>query len=232
MVNKCKTCGNDLLPIRPDFCSTCNTKQDEMEVNINRQSPSPSIKRAIPLSYPSKSRKPSTVLTISILCGLIGFSGLGHIYAGRSRRGIGILVLGWGLVILSLTFVPASLLIYFVYLIIQAIDAYKISKVSVSSNSSETNEYKPIKKQHYRSENYNYKVLGNSSSNSSSSISSGTIKGIVVLLIIILWIVMGISYGMLLSWQYWIFLPMLVLVGITGKRKDIKRAGYYAGSGM
>lgn len=232
MVNKCKTCGNDLLPIRPDFCSNCNTKQGVTKDNVNSQSSNPAIKRDIHTSYPSRSKKASTVLTIAILCGLIGFSGLGHIYAGRSRRGIGILVLGWGLVMLSLTFVPASLLIYFIYLVIQTIDAYKISKISVRSKVVGTNGYKPIKKQNYRNENYHYRVSGYSSSNSSPSISRGTIKEIIVLFVIIIWLIMGITSGFILTWQYWIFLPIVILAGVTGKHKDIKRAGYYAGSGM
>lgn len=220
----------DFLPISLDFCSNCNTKQDVTKDNINSQSSNPSIKSDFHLSYPSKSKKPSTALIISILGGLLGFSGLGHIYAGRSRRGVGMLALGWGLVLLSITFVPTSLLIYFIYLIIQAIDAYKISKISFSSKSIESNAYKPIEQQ-YRNEQYNYKVSGNSSY-PPSSISSGTIKGIVVLLIIILWLVIGITSGLILIWQYWIFLPLVVLAGVTGKHKDIKRAGYYAGSGM
>lgn len=72
-------------------------------------------------AVPMKSTGIATVL--SLVLGLIGFAGIGHIYIGKLTEGIIFLIIGWVLLFIgALTFF--LLILWFIYVIWQTYDAY------------------------------------------------------------------------------------------------------------
>lgn len=98
---------------------------DTMEKMQNKQMAAESIR--------AQMKSESVTLVLSILLGLFGLSGIGHMYAGKVGKGVGILILGLALVIigaLTVIFVIGYvfLVIYLAVFIWQIIDSRKICR--------------------------------------------------------------------------------------------------------
>lgn len=96
---------------------------DTMEKMQNKQMAAESMR--------SQMKSESVTLVLSILLGLFGLSGIGHMYAGKVGKGAGILILGLALVIIGVATVAffvgyIFLIVYLVVFIWQIIDSKKI----------------------------------------------------------------------------------------------------------
>lgn len=96
------------------YCPTCGKPRQDVSAVIG----SP---------QQTHSKKPENTLAISILAGAVAFHGVGHLYVGKITKGIKLLVVGWIMAALTILFPPFGI-IYFVFWIWQAYDAYRISK--------------------------------------------------------------------------------------------------------
>jgi TM2 domain-containing membrane protein YozV len=107
----CGHCGKDFSFRDLSFCPTCGKPW----------------KNVSEFSSPKPTKNPGTALAIAILAGAVSFNGVGHLYCGKVRKGIKLLIVGW--ILFALTILLPSLgIIYFVFWIWQAHDAYKITK--------------------------------------------------------------------------------------------------------
>lgn len=74
-----------------------------------------------------------TSVILAIILGLFGFLGIGHIYIGKTWRGIGLLILGWILLVIGAATLAVMIgavfllayLIIFIYQIVNARDESK-----------------------------------------------------------------------------------------------------------
>ncbi|MDD5704146.1 MAG: zinc-ribbon domain-containing protein [Dehalococcoidales bacterium] len=113
----CSKCGAQLSE-GSNFCKVCGTKQ-------NLRSVSPSNNTA-ELKYSGgiiQNKQKSTVMLLAILLGLIGFFGIGHIYAGKVGRGIVFLIAGWLCDIVAVFTLGIGLVLVIGIYIFQIIDA-------------------------------------------------------------------------------------------------------------
>jgi len=125
--NFCSNCGGKLdTNVDIEECPKCHSALHEH--SRHKQSPSPAIE-----TLPYKS--PGTSALIAFIGGIFGLPGIGHIYVGKVGRGIGILLLGLVLYVLTIvflfTFAPMSLIFSIGYLIMfiwQIFSARKLAK--------------------------------------------------------------------------------------------------------
>jgi TM2 domain-containing membrane protein YozV len=96
------------------YCPTCGKPRQDVSTAISQP----------PQTH---SKKPQNTLAISILAGAVAFHGVGHLYVGKITKGIKLMIVGWILVALTILFPPFGV-IYFVFWIWQAYDAYRIVK--------------------------------------------------------------------------------------------------------
>ncbi|MDP8907012.1 MAG: hypothetical protein M3M88_05780 [Thermoproteota archaeon] len=110
----CRHCERDFSFGDVFYCPTCGKPRQEVSTVT---SPPPQ----------THSKKPQNTLAISMLAGAIAFNGVGHLYVGKITKGIKLLIVGWILAALTILFPPLGI-IYFVFWIWQAYDAYRIAK--------------------------------------------------------------------------------------------------------
>ncbi len=116
----CRHCGNDFLFGDVSYCPTCGKPQ-----------------KIVPeVTNPKSSKKHENTLAIAILAGAVAFNGVGHLYIGKIRKGIKLLMVGWVLGALTILFPPLGI-VYFVFWIWQAYDAYKKAKHYSESNAKD-----------------------------------------------------------------------------------------------
>ena len=87
----CSKCGTKILG--NGSCSNCNSSQHNQvqQNNPNQMSP-----------RPHEWKSEGTTLILTIVLGLFGFGGIGHIYLGAVTRGIVILIVGFILLIVAI----------------------------------------------------------------------------------------------------------------------------------
>lgn len=139
----CPSCGNALKPqTAAIFCEGCGGKID------SRNAPCPKCGHTKNSGMPTQYKSEGTTMVLSIVLGLLGLQGIGHLYLGRVGRGVGLLVgsiilyyAGWTLVSFGAAFIilPAllPLLIGGIVLLVvslaifiwQILDARKLCKV-------------------------------------------------------------------------------------------------------
>ncbi|TLX90462.1 MAG: hypothetical protein E6K94_06705 [Thaumarchaeota archaeon] len=125
--NFCSNCGGKLdTNVDIEECPKCHSALHEH--SRHKQLASPAIE-----TLPYKS--PGTSALIAFIGGIFGLPGIGHIYVGNVGRGIGILLLGLVLYVLTIvflfTFAPMSLIFSIGYLIMfiwQIFSARKLAK--------------------------------------------------------------------------------------------------------
>jgi hypothetical protein len=118
------------------YCQNCGTAVNEGE-RYCQSCGAPLAGPATPESVPyhvqwepvSVNKKdPTAALLLGLLPGLIGFWGIGHIYAGSVLKGLLIMFTGWALIFLTLLTGPFSLCFFIVGLVLwlsQSFDAYR-----------------------------------------------------------------------------------------------------------
>jgi TM2 domain-containing membrane protein YozV len=107
----CRHCGKDFSFGHVTYCPTCGKPG----------------KGVADITSPINTKNPVNTLMIAILAGAIAFNGIGHLYIGKISKGIKYLVVGWILGAIAFLF-PYLGIIYFVFWIWQAYDAYRRAK--------------------------------------------------------------------------------------------------------
>ena len=107
----CRNCGENLPSENSSFCPGCGKPQNN----------------ASAVTMAAQTKNAGTAIVIALIAGILGFNGIGHLYIGKIRKGIVILVVGWIILTITFLFVP-FVLIYFIFWIWQAYDVNKSAK--------------------------------------------------------------------------------------------------------
>jgi hypothetical protein len=78
----CKNCGKELPSKESQICPACEVTQKDIPTTIVTLSP----------------KNSGTTTIIALVAGFFGFNGVGHIYIGKTKYGIGAMLLGWLLI--------------------------------------------------------------------------------------------------------------------------------------
>ncbi len=129
----CGKCGKKLSS-ESIFCQNCGAQKQDQS-SKNQQSTSQKSSQDSKLHRPTEWKSESTTLLLSILLGLIGIQGVGHMYVGKVGKGVGILIgsLILFLVAIGLTVTGIGaivgiplMIIYFIMFIWQIINSRKL----------------------------------------------------------------------------------------------------------
>ena len=81
-----------------------------------------------PMAAGAQYKNEGTGLILSILLGLLTICGIGQIYAGKVGKGIGILILGWVLIVVGILTFGIGLIAYLAIFIWQIFDTKKLCR--------------------------------------------------------------------------------------------------------
>jgi len=121
----CTKCGINIDDESTKFCPKCGSS-----VEI-RSSETLTPKEPTPNTVPSRPQRPAewksegTTLILTIILGIFGFGGIGHIYLGNITRGIVILIVGIILLVVSVVTFGIGLIILIPFAIWVIFDARK-----------------------------------------------------------------------------------------------------------
>lgn len=107
----CGKCGNKIYGNNP--CSQCNlqyTPKNNLNSNYIGQ-------------RPPEWKSEGTTLVLTIVLGILGLGGIGHIYLGKIARGIGILIVGLILLVFSIATMGIGLIVLIPFAIWVIFDA-------------------------------------------------------------------------------------------------------------
>ncbi len=107
----CRNCGGDLPSDNSSFCPVCGKPQNT----------------ATAITMAAQTKNIGSAIALALIAGIIGFNGMGHLYIGKIRRGIVILVIGWVILGITFLFVPFGI-IYLIFWIWQAYEVNNKSK--------------------------------------------------------------------------------------------------------
>ena len=119
----CKTCGREHGE-ESEVCTGCGEsliKKESIEPN-SEQSHRP---RERPMEWKSE----GTTLILTIVLGILGFGGIGHMYLGQIGKGIGILIGGIILFVLVIATWGVALIAFIPFVIWVVYDARKQCKI-------------------------------------------------------------------------------------------------------
>lgn len=78
----CKNCGKEIPLDESVICPACGVAQKDVSTTLVTLIP----------------KNSGTTSIIALVAGFFGFNGVGHIYIGKTKFGIGIMLLGWLLI--------------------------------------------------------------------------------------------------------------------------------------
>jgi TM2 domain-containing membrane protein YozV len=116
----CTNCGQNIRSNNMRYCTSCGSPQSNYQNS----------------STMTQNKNQRTVVLMALIVGFLGFEGIGHLYIGKTRRGITLLLIGWGLSIStaltsSIGLLSVTVLIgisFFAFWIWQTYDANKLAK--------------------------------------------------------------------------------------------------------
>ena len=102
----CLQCSKE-NPDIAKFCAQCgspvnNNPPNNPHSNYNNPPPQPNYN---PNQRPMQWKNEGTTLLITVIFGIIGYGGIGHIYIGQIGKGIGLLVVGTILLVISIVLI-------------------------------------------------------------------------------------------------------------------------------
>ena len=124
----CTKCGINIEDESTKFCPKCGTSVD------TNSTETPTPKESTTNTSPSRPQRPAewksegTTLILTIILGIFGFGGIGHIYLGNISRGITILIVGIILLIISIFTFGIGLIVLIPFAIWVVFDARKQCK--------------------------------------------------------------------------------------------------------
>lgn len=117
----CPICGSP--PSAPKSALNYN-QNPPPQPNYNQNPPQPNYNP----QYHAGHKDEGTTLILSIILGLIGLPGIGHMYVGKVGKGVGILIGSWLLIIVGIATMGIGLIVYFVLFIWQIFDSRNLCR--------------------------------------------------------------------------------------------------------
>lgn len=133
----CNSCGSPQKQTSPVcFCGNCGTPLASKLAPCSKCghvkttfAPPPNYGASSPGMSSNVLRKDSGIaLILSFVLGIFSLCGVGQLYAGRVGRGIGILIVGWILLIIGVATMGIGLLLYLGFFIWQVYDTNELCK--------------------------------------------------------------------------------------------------------
>src|SRR5919112_4968759 len=78
----CKYCGKEFSADEITYCPSCGKPQYQSQ----------ELTRPMVVT---QNKNPGTAVLIALIAGFFGFQGIGHMYIGKTGKGIGLLIIGW-----------------------------------------------------------------------------------------------------------------------------------------
>lgn len=83
--------------------TTDNFRNHSQPHPARRKHPQGRVIRVQRTRQPLKTRNPRKITMLAALMGLLGLMGIGHMCQGRTQRGVGIMLAGWGIIAAGMT---------------------------------------------------------------------------------------------------------------------------------
>ena len=97
----CSNCGFNILDESTKFCPKCGSSTENDSPNKSAPKASTTNTQDSGLQRKPEWKSEGTTLILTIVLGIFGFGGIGHIYLGNITRGIVILIVGIILLVIS-----------------------------------------------------------------------------------------------------------------------------------
>ena len=130
----CDNCGHELRPTAK-FCGSCGNQTTEIETpsqDTNRSYAEPSPKQNVNtgkvLQRPIEWKSMGVTIVLTVVLGIFGFGGIGHLYLGKIIKGIVILIVGIILLVITIFTMGIGLIALIPYAIWVVYDSYKLCK--------------------------------------------------------------------------------------------------------
>jgi len=121
----CTKCGINIEDESTKFCPKCGTSLDPNSTETpTQEEPKTNTVSSRP-QRPAEWKSEGTTLILTIILGIFGFGGIGHIYLGNITRGIVILIVGIILLVVSVVTFGIGLIILIPFAIWVIFDARK-----------------------------------------------------------------------------------------------------------
>ena len=121
----CTKCGINIEDESTKFCPKCGTSLDPNSTETpTQEEPKTNTVSSRP-QRPAEWKSEGTTLILTIVLGIFGFGGIGHIYLGNITRGIVILIVGIILLVVSVVTFGIGLIILIPFAIWVIFDARK-----------------------------------------------------------------------------------------------------------
>ena len=131
----CDNCGHELRSTSK-FCGSCGTKTsptqdhsnyddiDKISSNTTKQN----VNSGNVLQRPPEWKSMGVTIVLTVVLGIFGIGGIGHLYLGKIIKGIVILIVGIILLIITILTSGIGLIVLIPYAIWVVYDSYKLCK--------------------------------------------------------------------------------------------------------
>ena len=119
----CLKCGK-ANPKESKFCAGCGSSVN----GTNTNTPPPPNQGYNPNQRPAQWKSEGTTLILTVILGIFGLGGIGHIYLGNITRGIVILIVGIVLLVVSVVTIGIGLVVLIPFAIWVVFDSRKQCK--------------------------------------------------------------------------------------------------------
>ena len=130
----CDNCGHELRPAAK-FCGSCGNQTTEIETpsqDTNRSYAEPSPKQNVNtgkvLQRPPEWKSMGVTMVLTVVLGIVGLGGIGHLYLGKIIKGIVLCIVGIILLLFTIMTVLMGLVILIPFALIVIYDAYRLCK--------------------------------------------------------------------------------------------------------
>lgn len=126
--NFCGKCGSKIQELT-NYCPKCGAQikqQNDPKHSDNRQTTHSQTNAR--LQRPPEWKSEGVTLVLTIVLGIFGFGGIGHIYLGKLLRGIVILIIGIILLVITIVSMGVGLIILIPFAIWVILDARKLCR--------------------------------------------------------------------------------------------------------
>lgn len=121
----CTKCGAEIIE-SSNFCSKCGESKIKSSGIKDEESEKKEPRRTF--QRPPEWKSEGVTLVLTIVLGIFGFGGIGHIYLGRVLRGITILIVGIILLVIAIVTFGIGLIALIPFAIWVILDARKLCK--------------------------------------------------------------------------------------------------------
>ena len=131
----CDNCGHELRSTSK-FCGSCGTKTsptqdhsnyddiDKISSNTTKQN----VNSGNVLQRPPEWKSMGVTIVLTVVLGIFGFGGIGHLYLGKIIKGIVLCIVGIILLLFTIMTVLMGLVVLIPFALIVVYDAYRLCK--------------------------------------------------------------------------------------------------------